>query len=95
MTDNTPSSWMPTRKWWATQVTAATALAIMWATTGSWDQEETISAIGLASQALLSWLVPNDPAAAGGRGEQGLTLVEALIVLIVVALFVLVVLLLR
>lgn len=94
MTDNVPSSWMPTRKWWAAQVTAATALAIMWATTGSWDQEETISAIGLASQALLSWLVPNTPAA-GVQGEQGLTLVEALIVLIVVALFVLVVLLLR
>jgi hypothetical protein len=50
----------PTRKWWATQITALTALAIMYVTTGAWDTEETISAIGIASQAALSWLIPNE-----------------------------------
>jgi hypothetical protein len=55
-------SWIPTRKWFATQVTALTALAIMAVTTGSWDQEETIAAIGIVSQALLAYLVPNSDA---------------------------------
>jgi hypothetical protein len=50
----------PTRKWWATQIVALTALAVMYVTTGAWDQEETISAIGIASQAALAWLVPNE-----------------------------------
>lgn len=50
---------MPTRKWWAARVTAVTGLAAMWATTGSWDQEETVAAITLVSAALLSWLTPN------------------------------------
>jgi hypothetical protein len=53
---------MPSRKWFAAQVTALTALAVMYVTTGSWDQEETIGAIGIVSQALLSWLVPNETA---------------------------------
>ncbi len=55
----------PTRKWWATQVTALTALAVMYVTTGGWDQEETIAAIGIFSQAALSWLVPNDSTPGG------------------------------
>jgi hypothetical protein len=59
-----PSS-APTRKWWATQVTALAALAVMWATTGTWDTEETVGAIGLVSQAAISWLVPNDPTPGG------------------------------
>ncbi len=53
---------MPTRKWFATQVTTLTALVVMWVTTGAWDQEETISLIGIVSAACLAWLVPNDPA---------------------------------
>jgi len=53
------TSWRPTRKWAATQVTALTALALMYVTTGGWDTEETISAIGIASQALLGYLIPN------------------------------------
>jgi len=53
--------WIPTRKWAVTQVTALTALALMYVTTGGWDQEETVSAIGIASQALLGYLVPNNP----------------------------------
>lgn len=51
---------MPSRKWWAARVTALTTLAVMWATTGAWDQEETIGLIGFVSAALLAWLVPND-----------------------------------
>jgi hypothetical protein len=55
----------PTKKWWATQVTALSALGVMYVTTGSWDQEETIAAIGIATQAALSWLVPNDQTPGG------------------------------
>jgi hypothetical protein len=50
---------MPSRKWFAARVTALTGLAMMWATTGSWDLEETIAAITLVSAALLAWLLPN------------------------------------
>ena len=34
----------------------------MWATTGSWDQEETVSIIAVVSAFAIGWLVPNDPA---------------------------------
>ena len=44
-------------------MTALTGLAIMWASTGAWDQEETIAAVTLASAALLAYLLPN-----GGDG---------------------------
>lgn len=50
---------MPSRKWFAARVVALTTLATTWATTGSWDREETLFTIGIASAALLSWLVPN------------------------------------
>jgi hypothetical protein len=50
---------LPSRKWFAARVTALTGLAMMWATTGSWDLEETIAAITLVSAALLAWLLPN------------------------------------
>lgn len=49
----------PTRKWWATRVTAVSALAVMAVTTGSWDAEETIALIGLLAEAAISWLTPN------------------------------------
>jgi hypothetical protein len=52
---------MPSRKWFATQITALAALGVMWATTGHWDTEETVAAIGLASQAALGYLTPNTP----------------------------------
>jgi hypothetical protein len=55
----------PTKKWIATQITALTALAVMYVTTGSWDQEETISLIGIVSQAALAYLVSNDPTPGG------------------------------
>lgn len=56
----TAPSKAPTRKWWATQVTALAALAVMYFTTGNWDIEESVAAVGIVSQAAIGWLVPND-----------------------------------
>ncbi|MDX6719351.1 MAG: hypothetical protein QOJ63_1605 [Solirubrobacteraceae bacterium] len=42
---------MPSRKWFATQVTAIAALPTMWITTQSWDVEESVALIDLVSQA--------------------------------------------
>lgn len=61
----TESSAKPTRKWWATQVTAVAALAVMYFTTGGWDVEESVAAVGVVSQALIGYLVPNDPTVGG------------------------------
>lgn len=51
---------MPSRKWFASRVTAVSGLLIMWATTGTWDTEETIALITLATAASLAWLIPNE-----------------------------------
>lgn len=52
----------PTRKWWATQITASTALMTAWVSAGQWDKTLTVAAIGVASQAAVVYLVPNaDP----------------------------------
>jgi hypothetical protein len=62
----------PSRKWFVAQVTALGALATMWATTGTWDQEETVAAIGLVVAAFSSWAVPNtDPAPRAATLESG------------------------
>jgi len=59
---------MPTRKWFANLVVAVTGILIAWATTGTWDQEETVALITIASAALVTYLVPYDPAnPASGR----------------------------
>ena len=58
-------SWVPTRKWFYTQVTALTGLALMYVTTGEWNQEETIGAIALVSQAALSYIMPNEDTPGG------------------------------
>lgn len=52
-------SWLPTRKWFATQVTALTALAVAFAELGHWNTTLSISAIGLVSQAALGYILPN------------------------------------
>lgn len=53
---------MPSRKWFATQITAVSALLIMLVTTGAWGAEESVALIGLVSQASIAYLVPNtDP----------------------------------
>ena len=49
----------PTRKWWATQITATTTLAIAWVNAGHWNKPLTIAAIGVVSQAAVVYLVPN------------------------------------
>jgi hypothetical protein len=65
------ASWIPTRKWLATQTTALTALIFAWVGAGAWDRTLTIALIGLISQAILGYLIPNngqpnDSSPAGG-----------------------------
>jgi hypothetical protein len=57
----------PTRKWWATQITAMTTLAVAWVNAGHWNKPLSITAIGVVSQALIVYLVPN--ADLGSSGE--------------------------
>ena len=49
----------PTRKWWATQISATTTLAVAWVNVGTWNKSLTIAAIGVVSQAAVVYLVPN------------------------------------
>lgn len=58
-------SWFPTKKWIVTQIAAAAAVATMWATTGSWDTEETVALIGLITQAAAAYLTPNQDTPGG------------------------------
>jgi hypothetical protein len=53
--------WLPTRKWGVAQFVAFGALATMYVTTGSWDQEESIYLIGWIVQAGSTYLVANAP----------------------------------
>ena len=46
------------RKWGARTITALSGVAIMYLTTGSWDQEESIALVTAVSAALVSLLVP-------------------------------------
>jgi hypothetical protein len=57
---------VPSRKWFAARITAIAGLAIMWVTTGTWDQEETVMAITVVSAALIAWLTPNADTGPGG-----------------------------
>lgn len=52
---------MVTNKFLAARVTGVAALLTMWATTGSWDTEETVGLIGLLSEAAIAYLTPNRP----------------------------------
>ena len=62
---STEPSLKPTRKWWVTQVTALAALAVMYLTTGAWDTEESVAAVGIITQAVAAWLIPNDATVGG------------------------------
>jgi len=74
------SKWtVPSRKWMAARVTELAALATLVATSGVWSKEATIAAIGVVSAGAIAYLLPNE-----GDGERGLTLVEALVVLLLV-----------
>lgn len=59
------SSAAPTNKWWAAQVVAAGALATMYFTTGGWDTEESVAAVGLVVGAATTYLIPNDSTPGG------------------------------
>jgi hypothetical protein len=59
MATTTATSWRPSRKWIARTIVALGGLATSWATTGSWDQEETVMAITVAVAAAVSYLLPN------------------------------------
>jgi hypothetical protein len=55
----------PTRKWWAARAIAIGALATMFVTTGGWDAEETVAVLGLVTEGIVSWLVPNESTPGG------------------------------
>ena len=55
----TPVSWIPTRKWGATLVTALAALGVAWANAGEWNKTLTVALIGVIAQSLVGYLVPN------------------------------------
>ena len=61
----------PTRKWWATQISAMTTLAVAWVSAGHWDKALTIAAIGVASQAAVVYLVPNGEQPAKPGADTG------------------------
>jgi hypothetical protein len=62
------ASWIPTRKWLATQVTAVAAFLVAWVDQGSWNKTLSIALIGLASQAIFGYLVPNADRSTGSDG---------------------------
>lgn len=51
--------YIPSRKWGVSTVGGIGACLIMWATTGTWDVEESVAAITLGVTAFSTWLVPN------------------------------------
>ena len=51
--------YVPSRKWGASTVGALGTVLIMWATTGTWDQEETIASITLGVTAVTAYLLKN------------------------------------
>ena len=53
------SKWAPSRKWYATLVTALAALLTAWVTAGAWDKTLSIALIGLVGQSVIGYLVPN------------------------------------
>jgi hypothetical protein len=51
---------VPTRKWFAATVVGLAGLGTAWAEAGDWNSTLTVTAIGLAAQRLIAYLVPND-----------------------------------
>ena len=49
---------LPSRKWWATQVTALTGLFTSWILVAGWNQQLSIAAVTLIGQALVGYLIP-------------------------------------
>ena len=68
----TTRSWRPSRKWLATQCTAAATVAVAWVNAGAWTKPLTIAMIGLVSQAVVGYLVSNadpSPSASASAGS--------------------------
>lgn len=61
----------PTRKWIAARVVGVGAILTMFATTGTWDVEESVALIGLLTESFVSWLVPNDATEGGVPATYG------------------------
>ena len=59
------TGWIPTRKWMVAQVVALAALATSFIESGGWDDTETKLLIGIAVQALSTYLISNQPTAGG------------------------------
>lgn len=59
----TPTSWSPTRKWWAATVTAVAGLLTFFATHG-WhlDEHTTIPLITIVAQRAVAYFIPNEEA---------------------------------
>lgn len=84
---------LPTRKWIAAQVLALAAVATSWVDSG-WDDTETKLLIGIAVQAAVTYLLPNEDTPGGvplktrtrKRRESGQSVVGVVIVLLVAAL---------
>lgn len=51
---------VPSRKWIVRTVTAVGGLLTTWATTGTWDTEETVFAITVVVGAFNSYVIPNE-----------------------------------
>jgi hypothetical protein len=49
----------PSRKWWAAQIAATTTLGTGWVSAGAWTKPLSLMAIGIVSQATITYLVPN------------------------------------
>ena len=56
---------MPTRKWLAARVTAIAGLVILAISTDQWNKEEWIALVTIVSEAIASYLVPNQSTATG------------------------------
>lgn len=61
----THAALLPTRKWWATQVTAFAGLVAAWISAGGWNQQLSVAAVALLAQAIVGYLVPNLPTPGG------------------------------
>lgn len=74
----------PTRKWIATQVTALTGWVIALINVGHWTATIKIALVTIIGQALIGYLVPNDPTPGGVKSQRGYTAIELLVGLVVV-----------
>jgi hypothetical protein len=53
-------SWWPTKKWWAALVTVAGSWVANLITAGAFSKTIAIALVGIVSQMIVAYLVPND-----------------------------------